>query len=143
MPHWTYYDHQRPGGAACTRCPNGTLRHLTWPEILAMHGSMTELLLTWGRAVQTEYRQLKDGRYLPRGHVIRCGDCAVFHILHSAYDCEAIWPVSARPASYRDVDCPACHQTLVVVPGRLGSLRVAYFRSWRETTAPWIWLAPS
>lgn len=99
-----------------------------------MHGSVTELVSTWGRAVRAEYRQLKDDAYVPKGHVIRCDDCAAFHILHSAYDCEAVWPVSSRPAPYGDVNCPACHQTLVVVPGRLGSLRAAYFRSRRDMT---------
>jgi hypothetical protein len=99
-----------------------------------MHGSVTELVSTWGRAVRAEYRQLKDDAYVPKGHVVRCDDCAAFHILHSAYDCEAVWRVSSRPASYSDVNCPACHQTLVVVPGRLGSLRVAYFRSWHDVT---------
>jgi hypothetical protein len=108
-----------------------------------MHGSMTELVPTWRRAVRAEYRQLKDNAYVPKGHVIRCDDCAAFHVLHTAYDCEAVWPVSPRPRSYEDVDCPACHQTLVVIPGRLGSLRLAYFRSWRDMTTRWTWLAPS
>jgi hypothetical protein len=103
-----------------------------------MHGSMTELLSTWGRAVRAEYRQLKDGAYVPKGHVIRCDDCAAFHILHSAYDCEAVWPVSSCPASYEDVNCPACRQTLIVVPGRLGGLRVAYFRSRRDVGTHWL-----
>lgn len=143
MPHWTYYDHQRPDGSACTTCPDGTLRHLTWSEIIAMHGSATEAISTWGRAIRAEYRQLKDCGYVPRGHVIRCDDCSAFHILHSAYDCEAVWPVSSPPAPYQEVDCPACRQTLVVVPGRLGSLRVAYFRSWRDVTTRWIWLVPA
>jgi hypothetical protein len=108
-----------------------------------MHGSVTELVSTWGRAVRAEYRQFRDGGYIPRGHVIRCDDCAAFHILHSAYDCEAVWPVSSPPAPYEDVNCPACRQALVLAPGRPGSLRVTYFRSWRNTTTRWTWSVPS
>ncbi len=143
MSHFTYYDHHKPAGSPCTRCPDGTLRHLTWAEILTMHGSATGLIATWGRAMRAEYRQLKDGGYLPRGHVIRCDTCASFHILHGAHDCEAVWPVTAPPASYMHVVCPGCHQALVVVPGRPGSLRIAYFRSWRNATTRSLWLMPA
>lgn len=108
-----------------------------------MYGSVTELVSTWGRAIRAEYRQLRDGGYVPQGHVIRCDDCSAFHVLHSAFDCEALWPVKSAPEPYGEMTCPGCRQTLLVAPGRLGSLRAAYFKSRRQTTTGWIWLMPT
>lgn len=92
-----------------------------------MHGSapgsaksiltgITGLPSTWGRAMRAEYRQFKNGGYIPRGRVVRCDSCSTYHILHSTNECDAVWPVGSRPSSYTDVSCPACRQTLVVVP---------------------------